>query len=218
MIITLVGAQSLRLSELTAIHAMRWLYFGSATGSVMACQLEGLKLADTGGLRGRRVGGALVLAATLTVALAFIWTLATYYAHGFEALPIGQQSTSMVGSQIYWSYKDLVAAHTESTGPDWGGITAIGAGALVTVALSSLRVRFLWFPLHPIGYLAANSWGMHINWLSFFIGWLLNVLITRYGGLTIYRRLLPLFFGLIVGDMLHEGLWGMVKWAAGGSQ
>ncbi len=217
VMITLVGAQSLRLSELTALFAMRWLYFGSATGSVMACQLEGFKLADTGGLRGRGVGTALLLAALITVPLAFLWTLATYYAHGFQALPIGQQSTSMVGSQIYWSYQNLVSAHSGATGPDLGGITAIGAGALVTVALSILRSRFLGFSLHPVGYLAANSWGMQIHWLSFLIGWLLNVLINRYGGLRVYQRLLPLFLGLIVGDMLHEGLWGMVAWMTGGT-
>lgn len=218
VVITVVGAQSMRLTEVTALYALRWLYFGSATGSVMACQLEGFKLADTGGLRGRRVGGALALAATVTVPLAFAWTLKSYYSTGFEALPIGQRSTSMVGSQIYWSYQNLVATQTTATGPEWGGILAIGAGALVTLTLSILRMKLLWFPLHPVGYLAANSWGMHINWLSFFLGWLFNVLIIRYGGLAVYRRLLPLFLGLILGDMLHEGLWGMVTWATGGRQ
>src|SRR3712207_7774386 len=45
-------------------------------------------------------------------------------------------------------------------GPEWGGILAISFGALVTVALSWARIQFLWFPLHPVGYLAANSWGI----------------------------------------------------------
>jgi hypothetical protein len=218
VMITLVGAQNMKLSELTALYAVRWLYFGSATGSVMACQLEGLKLVDTAGLRGRGVGRALAVGASISVALAFVWTLATYYRHGFESLPIGQRISSMVGSQIYYSYQDLVDAHSTAMGPDWRGIAAIGAGAGVTLLLAAMRGRFLWFPLHPVGYLAANCWGMHINWLSFFIGWLLNMLITRYGGLSLYRRLLPVFFGLIVGDMLHEGLWGIVRWAVGGSQ
>jgi hypothetical protein len=94
----------------------------------------------------------------------------------------------------------------------------MGTGALVAIALSALRSRFLWFPLHPIGYLVANSWGIHINWLSFWLGWLFNMLLTRYGGLRVYRRMLPLFLGLIVGDMLHEGIWGLVTCATGGRQ
>ncbi len=212
VMVTVVGAKYLTLPDLTVLASLRWLYFGSAIGSVMACQLEGIKLADVGGLRGRRVGGIFALAATLTVPLAFAWTLKTYYSHGFETMLVGRRETSMVGSQIYWAYQDMMETHGSLTGPDWKGILAMGGGALVTVALSALRMRFLWFPLHPVGYLAANSWGMHINWASFLIGWLLKLLITRYGGLSLYTRLLPLFLGLIVGDMVHEGIWGFVAW------
>src|SRR5204862_6453020 len=75
VMVTLVGAKNMSLSDLTMLEALRWLYFGPAIGSVMACQLEGLKLADAGGLRGRRVPGVLVLAATVTVPLAIMWTL-----------------------------------------------------------------------------------------------------------------------------------------------
>jgi hypothetical protein len=122
-----------------------------------------------------------------------------------------------VGNQIHWSYQSLINAHNSPSGPDGGGILAMVTGALVVIGLSSLRSRFMAFPLHPIGFLAANSWGMQINWVAFFLGWLCKVLITRYGGLRLYNMLLPLFLGLIVGDALHSGLWGLVAWATGGS-
>jgi hypothetical protein len=218
VMLTFIGAKYLTLADMTTLFAIRWMYFGSATGSVMACQLEGFKLVEAGGVRGRGVGRAFALAATITVPLAFAWTLKTYYSGGFETMPIGQRTTSMVGSQIYWSYQDFVTARNTPRGPEWGGILAIGAGGVVATALYWLRMRFLWFPLHPIGYMAANSWGMHLNWFSFFLGWLLKVLITRYGGMSVYQRLLPLFLGMIVGDMLHEGLWGIVTWVTGGQQ
>ena len=131
-------------------------------------------------------------------------------------MPIGHRQLSMVGSQVYWSYADLTSALQTPKGPEVSGILAIAAGAGIATTLSWMRMRYLWFPLHPVGFLAANSWGMHINWASFFIGWLIVVPVTRYGGLPVYRRLLPLFFGLIVGDMLHEGIWGMVTWMTGG--
>jgi hypothetical protein len=218
VMLTLVGARYLHLADLTVLYAVRWLYHSSAAGSVMACELEAFKLADTGRLSGRRFGKILALITTLAVPLVFAWTLKTYYAHGFENLPIGQRETSMVSSQIYWSYENLVHALETTTGPELSGIVAITSGGLVAIALSWLRMRFLWFPLHPVGYLAANAWGMHINWVSFFLGWLANLLINRYGGLSLYRHLLPLFLGLIVGAMVHEGVWGMVTWATGGVQ
>jgi hypothetical protein len=124
----------------------------------------------------------------------------------------------MVGNQIHWSYQSLMNAHDTPGGPELGGILAMGTGALIVIALSSLRTRFMGFPLHPIGFLAANSWGMQINWASFLLGWLLKVLITRYGGLRLYNLLLPLFLGLIVGDALHNGIWGLIAWATGGAR
>ena len=215
VMVTLVGAKNLTLADLTLMEALRWLYFGPAIGSVMACQMEGLKLADAGGLRGRRVGATLALAATVTVPIAILWTLHTFYSAGFESLHIARRSTSMVGTQIHHAYMIITEQLDAPTGPQWGGILAMGVGAMVTIALSALRTQLAWFPLHPIGYLAANSWGMHINWASFFIGWLLKVAITRYGGMKIYYRLLPFFLGLLVGDALNNALWGVIAWLTG---
>jgi hypothetical protein len=216
--LTVVGSRYLTLPDLTVLFSLRWLYFAPAVGSVMACQLEGFKLADAGALRGRAVGWLFAVGATATVVLALVATLKTYYGSGFELLPLSRVGVSMVGNQCFWSYGNLVAAFDAPKGPEWGGICAIGVGALVTMALSYLRVNFLGFPLHPVGYLAANSWGMHLNWMTFLIGWLIKTAVTRYGGLELYRRLLPLFLGMIVGDMVHQGVWGMVAWATGGVQ
>jgi hypothetical protein len=101
------------------------------------------------------------------------------------------------------------------TNTDWRGLSAMGTGAAVVVALAALRARFLWWPLHPIGYMAANSWGMHWNWGSFTLGWLIKALLLRYGGLRAFRAAVPFFIGLVVGDMLSEGLWGAIAaWVA----
>ncbi len=218
VMLTFVGARYLTLADSTVLFGLRWLYFGSPTGSVMGCEMEGFKLVGAGGVRPRPAGWLMALAVTLVVPLAFLWTLKTYYIRGFEAMPAGQRATNMVGSQIYWSYQDLVGAISSPTGPQWDGILAICGGGLVAVVLSWMRMNFLWFPLHPVGFIAANSWGMHLNWLTFLIGWLIKELVTRYGGMKTYQRLLPFFLGLIVGDMLHEGIWGMVTWLTGGRQ
>ncbi|MCC6442735.1 MAG: hypothetical protein IT210_04660 [Armatimonadetes bacterium] len=218
VMLAVVGAKYLALSDITVLYAWRWLYFGPATGGVMASQLESVKLADACGMKGKGIGWAFALVALFTVPLGLAWTVKTYYTGGFVNMPIGQRGTSMVGSQIYWSYQNLIAACDAPTGPDWHGITAIASGGAIAAALSFLRMRFLWFPLHPVGFLAANSWGMHLNWASFLIGWLLKTLITRYGGLKVYRRLLPFFVGMIVGEMLHTGIWGITIWLMGGRE
>jgi hypothetical protein len=215
VMLTLAGSRGLRPADLTVLYSVRWLYFGPSTGGVLACQLECFKIAGDAGMKSRGTGAVLLGAALLTLPLAFFWTLQTYHDRGFTLMPIGHRERSMVGSQIYWSYENLVDALKNPTGTEWSGITAMGVGAAVTLALAALRTRFLWWPLHPVGYMAANSWGMHWNWGSLTVGWLLKVLLLRYGGLRLFRAAVPFFLGLVVGDMVSEGLWGAIgAWVA----
>jgi hypothetical protein len=215
VMLTLTGSKALLPAELTVLYSVRWLYFGPSTGGVIACQLESFKIAGEAGFRSRATGGVLLMAALLALPLAFAWTLHTYYGKGFLLMPIGHRQLSMVGSQVYWSYANLNDAMSNPTNTDWRGLSAMGTGAAVVVALAALRARFLWWPLHPIGYMAANSWGMHWNWGSFTLGWLIKALLLRYGGLRAFRAAVPFFIGLVVGDMLSEGLWGAIAaWVA----
>jgi hypothetical protein len=213
MMTTFLGAKLMTVGDLTVLYGVRWLYFGSATGAVMAAQLEGLKIADEGGLSRRSVTVAFSAAMLLALVLGLVWTTHTYYASGFVNMPIGNRGLSMVGSQVYWSYSDLLEDINNPTGPQWRGIAAIGAGGAVATALALMRMNFWWWPFHPIGFLAANSWGMHINWSMFLLGWLIKVYVTRYGGLQLYRRLLPFFLGFIVGDIVSQGVWGFFNMA-----
>jgi len=88
---------------------------------------------------------------------------------------------------------------------------AVLAGAAVTLALGIIRLRFWWWPFHPVGYLAANTWGLQLWYMPFFIGWAAKALLIRYAGLPLYRRTIPLAVGLIVGDLLNGGLWGIIR-------
>ncbi len=42
------------------------------------------------------------------------------------------------------------------------------------------------------------------------IAWIAKTLILRYGGLQTYRRALPLFFGLILGESVVGCAWPIV--------
>jgi len=91
-----------------------------------------------------------------------------------------------------------------------GALIGIAAGVVSVVFLAAMRLRFHWWPFHPIGYLAANCWGWHWYALLFFAGWLCKHLVIRYGGLNLYRQTTYLAVGLIIGDVLNGGLWALV--------
>jgi hypothetical protein len=63
-------------------------------------------------------------------------------------------------------------------------------------------------PLHPLGFAMAASYGFHL-WAPFLAVWTCKLLILRAGGMTLYRRLIPFFLGIVVGHYLACGVvWG----------
>jgi hypothetical protein len=84
----------------------------------------------------------------------------------------------------------------------------------VTFVLSALRLRFWWWPLHPVGYLVANVNGAQWWWGPLFIAWLLKTLVIRYGGLRLYQRTVPMAIGVIVGTQLVDVIWPLGLWLA----
>ena len=213
MLYTFRGTAAFQPKELTAIASLRWSYFARGTMGVQATQLEGFKLADALSVGKKRLGIAMGLAVFVALLLALYLTLTLFYDRGFTQLPIGDRSRYYIGSQVFWAYQNLVNYLTYPDAPSTGGITGILTGSGICLSLAALRYRFLWWHLHPVGYLAANSWGMHIYWSPFFMGWLAKTLLLRYGGLKTYRDTLPMFIGLIMGDILHQGVSSMISWA-----
>ena len=74
-----------------------------------------------------------------------------------------------------------------------------------------MRTRFLWWPLHPIGYAASTTFAMWFLWSSIFVAWLCKFAILRYGGVKQYKRTRPLFLGLIFGELLMIALLLIVE-------
>jgi hypothetical protein len=84
----------------------------------------------------------------------------------------------------------------------------VGIG--VTLLLTALRLRYARFPLHPVGYAVSGDWSMSLLWTSLFCAWVIKGLLLRYGGLRAYRRALPFFLGIILGECVIGSLWTLI--------
>ena len=51
---------------------------------------------------------------------------------------------------------------------------------------------------------------MNWVWFSIALGWLLKLVVMRYGGVVLYRALRPFFLGLILGQISCAGFWMLV--------
>ena len=68
-----------------------------------------------------------------------------------------------------------------------------------------LQRIFFWWPLHPIGFPLAQTLPIRYTWLSIMLAWLFKRYVLRYGGAGMYRRFVPLFYGLVLGHFTAMG-------------
>ena len=148
---------------------------------------------------------AIVIALILGVGVSFAAMLTVCYRYGIRELHMDWATRTTVA--VYDNIQTLIEFQTQSG--HWVMVFVI-AGAVVMLALVFCYHRFYWWPIHPIGYLVAYSSAMRILWLSFFLGWLCNVLCMRYGGIIFFRKMRYFFVGLIVGDFLMGGIWAAI--------
>ena len=134
---------------------------------------------------------------------------------------LGYQNGALSLSNTTWTHVQsertitkFVVATLDGNGGEAGwNWAALLFGALVTWGTIVMRARFAWFPLHPVGLVMGQSYPSAALWFSIFVGWVCKVTITRYGGADAYRRTIPLFLGLALGDVVMMLFWiGVDGW------
>ncbi|MBT3291817.1 MAG: hypothetical protein HN380_31030, partial [Victivallales bacterium] len=59
-------------------------------------------------------------------------------------------------------------------------------------------------PFHPMAFVFLGGFPGYYHYFSFFLGWLIKSLVTRYGGGKLYQQLKPLMIGVLAGAMLGK--------------
>ena len=99
---------------------------------------------------------------------------------------------------------------TQLTLTDRANTSFMGLGMVFTFFLMIMRTRFLWWSLHPIAYPLARDYNMNRMWFALFISWATKTIILKHGGLRSYRRGVPFFIGLILGEFMIGGGWSII--------
>jgi len=163
----------------------------------MQHQAHAARLASRVGLDQRRFAGALAAATVLGAVCAFWALLHVTYETGLNSGRFTGPAGWAFGQDPWQRMSRWV---TTPAPPRAAANWAYFFGAAVTFLLVFLRARYLWWPLHPAGFVVSNSFALQRLWLPIFVSWALKCLILRYGGLKGYRAALPFFIGLVFGE------------------
>ena len=197
----IAGTRTLGPQNIALLTAVSWTQIRSTATLNMPAVFQSLQIGSQSHLRRPQVFWGIFLATCLAILVSHVTSLYVIYTWGVRKLgwwPRGSSQGTVNGLVRF------LTTPTEMTAGNWGAL-ALGAGT--TVFLVIMRTRFLWWPFHPLGYVAWLGWPIQRYWLSFLIGWLTKVVVVRVTGFKGFRALRPAAFGLILGICFILTFW-----------
>ncbi|MDI9585162.1 MAG: hypothetical protein QM473_13145 [Acidobacteriota bacterium] len=201
---TLFGVRRIGTMNVTLMTMTSWCQIRSTATQNSASVFQGYRIGSEMGAR----RGDIMLLSIAAVALALIachitapWIIYNYGAPKLADWP------SRAGLDSTRGLVNLLQKPTTMLLGDW---MSLGLGAVTTWALFALRRQFIWWPLHPLGFVTWLSWPIDRYWVAVFIGWLLKTAVLRFGGFRTFRRLRPVAFGLVLGMNVIFTIWLIV--------
>lgn len=198
----LFDARTLGPGNLTAGFMSHW-YWRLNRSHPMPSQLEGFKLAQEHGLKMRSLVWPMLAAFALATFFGMWACIHVFYGQGAQAKCLGFASWTNI--EAYDGLNSALSSGFKFEPGRWG---AMGVAALFTLFLAAMRMRFAGFPFHPLGYCVGPA--LIWLWEPFMVAWLIKLLVLRYGGLKTYRRSVPLFLGLILGDYVAGAIFSLL--------
>ena len=175
---------------------------------LMAACANGLKLSDQIGRHKRRLFWAIMLSIVVTLLLS-IWVILTLaYKYGGVNL-----EKFYFTRACQYPFEFMKRNVLSPSSPNVAGWIYTGIGGIVMLGLMVARYRFLWWPLHPLGFPISCVFGR--MWFSVFIAWLIKGVVLKYGGPKAYARSRPFFLGLILGQLVVGGVWLVIDYFTG---
>ncbi len=196
LMVLFAGTHAVGARNLTVMRLLSWLSYGYRCHP-MPHQMEGFKIGARFGTRDRRLITAMILAG----ALGAVFGIGMHILVGYLWRPI-----YVMGGP----YRKLGGWLAGPRDPDMFQAARVVFGGAVTVGLAALKRRFVWWPFYPVGYAVSYGWAISWMWFSIFIGWAAKRVILTSSGIGGYRRAIPFFLGLVIGQFVAGSGWCLV--------
>ncbi|MGC9316402.1 MAG: DUF6785 family protein, partial [Armatimonadota bacterium] len=195
------GSRNLGPHNLVMFPLFWWLTGRGYRTTPMPVQLEGFKMAEVSGAEPGRLALGMALAFLLGGFFSYWAAIHLTYLHG----------SSPLISHNRGQWNQLASWLTYPTDPSWQRISFIALGGLFTWGMMWMRLRFLWWPLHPAGYALAMVFGVEYFWSCLLIAWVVKWAILHWGGQRTYQRFMPFVYGVIIGEYAVGAFWSAMS-------
>ncbi len=191
-----VGASQMQESTLVGLRLVNWRLLAGWRLPAALPHVERLVRPA------KRVGWVVIGSLILGMLAAIIYTVSICYESGGSTF----RTWSLVGAPV-GMYEGIAkaVAETDRTVTDPGKIGVWVLGCVIAGIIQVMQSRFAWWPLHPLGVMLMSSGYVRLYVLDIFLVWLSKLLVLSFGGISLYRRIKPCCYGLIVGYVFAVG-------------
>ena len=209
-----LGNVGVRPATFALLNPMDAIFMTEFKVSFMHYAANDMKIFHASRLRGTSVVLALAAAVLLMVALGPMGRIWSGYVSG----------PTRLDSWVYdgvprWEFGDMVEMLRNPQSADRIGVLAMGSGAAIACLLALLQMSVGWWRLSPVGFLLQGGWGINaVIWANALVGWAVVNTVYRLGGLRLYHRLRPSFFGLFLGGSASGLVSSMILLMSGGGR
>lgn len=205
---TFLGAGQ-HLEEGIGLAYLRWFTFGDFRAHALPNYADSMRLSESAGIERSQLLKTLAVATVLAV-FASLWiALDVYYKNG-AATARSDWWRTYIGREAF----TILSSNLNGTAVRAGApqIVASAWGAMMVVLFYIANLKISWWPFHPVGFVLAQIRMFDWLWLPMGIAAVSKSLMLRSGGLKLYKRAMPFFVGLVVGDYTASGVLTLISW------
>ncbi len=202
-----VGINHLSKGDLVGLSYFYW-FNRAYRGHPMPIQIEGMKMASSTKASQRKFMVAMTIAAT-------VGAFGAFWAHLHLGYDLGLSSAKFSGGygfsqEAIRNLNNMWSEPANLMKPNHSMNLAMLFGFIFFTFLGYARTKIFNWPFHPIGYAISGSWSMNLVWAPILIAWIFKTLTLHYGGLKLYKTLVPFALGLILGEMIMGSIWSLI--------
>ncbi len=199
-------------TNVAMLGSLIFLHFSSYP-QTMTYQIEGLKLSSDAKMNNRHMTALMLIAIIVGVTVTMWAIIHAHYQWG--GITLGTATGVSGGYQVSITLRELSEVSRIMDGEhltrDWNRNGYTLAALALTLMLVAIRIKWLRFPLHPLGYVMTTPYG-YAYWGPFLTSWAVKWVLLRLGGMRLYTALVPFFIGLVVGQIFSVSLlWQIVS-------
>jgi hypothetical protein len=218
------GFSSMGPSAYLIIGLLGYIFIADSFECLMPFAVNGLKTASDTGVKTGRMGLLLGITVVLTLLIGIptaLWTdyqnqaytVGGRYSHQSYVAAERQITKLTISGELNKVNNYTAWERLKNIRPEGRFLISAALGFGLVLAISAVRLRYTWWPLHPLIIVMFGSFGFIGKYGgSFLLGWFIKAMVTRLAGASKYVEIRPLMLGIIVGDLGSGFVTTCVLW------